>query len=56
MRIAMGLIFVLVGVLLIFGLFTGDTLLNALVNLANYWPMILVLVGLSILSSVKALR
>lgn len=56
MRIAMGLIFVLVGVLLIFGLFTGDTLLNALVNLANYWPVILVLVGLSILSSVKALR
>ncbi|MBN2253301.1 MAG: hypothetical protein JW701_06350 [Kosmotogaceae bacterium] len=56
MKIAMGLIFVLVGVLLIFGIFTGDTLLNAFVNLANYWPIILVFVGLSILSSIKGLR
>jgi len=56
MKIAMGLIFVLVGVLLIFGLFTGDTLLNAFVNLANYWPIILVFVGFSILSSIKGLR
>ncbi|MBN2218951.1 MAG: hypothetical protein JW697_01600 [Kosmotogaceae bacterium] len=56
MKIALGLIFVLVGVLLIFGLFTGDTLLNALVNLANYWPIILVLVGMSILASIRGLR
>jgi len=56
MKIALGLIFVLVGVLLIFGLFTGDTLLNALVNLANFWPIILVLVGMSILASIRGLR
>ena len=56
MKIAMGLIFVLVGVLLIFGIFTGDTLLNAFINLVNYWPIILVFVGLSILSSIKGLR
>jgi hypothetical protein len=56
MKLAMGLIFVLVGILLIFGIFTGDTLLNAFVNLINYWPIILVFIGLSILSGVKGLK
>lgn len=52
----MGLIFVFIGVLLIFGIFTGDTILNAFVNLINYWPIILIFVGLSILSGVKGLK
>lgn len=52
----MGLIFVLVGVLLVLGIFTGDTLLNAFINLINYWPVILIFIGLSILSNIKGLR
>lgn len=56
MRLAFGLIILLVGVFLVFGFFSADVFLNLLINFAKFWPIIIILVGIGILSGVKGMK
>lgn len=56
MRLAFGLIILLVGILLVFGFFSADVFLNLLINFSRFWPFIIILVGIGILSGVKGMK
>jgi len=53
LKLALGLILVILGILLVTGNLTMDSFHNVMFNLSDFWPMILIFVGLGILSSVK---
>lgn len=56
MKLAIGLIIVLIGVFLLLGVFSADIFLVFLTNLVRFWPAILILSGISILSGIRGLR
>lgn len=53
LKLVLGLIFVILGILLVTGNLTMDSFHNVLFNLTDFWPLILIFIGLGILSSVK---
>ena len=56
MKLALGLILVILGILLVNGTLTANSLYNVVFNLIDFWPVILIFIGLGILSSVKGFR
>lgn len=56
MRLFFGVLLLVVGILLVFGLFDSSIFSTILENLFYLWPFILILIGLSILSNIKGLR
>ncbi|HAA85574.1 MAG TPA: hypothetical protein DCE14_04380 [Kosmotogaceae bacterium] len=55
MKLVFGLIVLLLGVFLLLGVLSADVFLVFLTNLARFWPVVLILVGISILSGIKGL-
>ena len=47
MKLFFGLVFILVGVLLLFGFFTANLWANVLDNFIAVWPVIFIFIGLS---------
>ncbi|MFO7882289.1 MAG: hypothetical protein R6U52_07105 [Kosmotogaceae bacterium] len=56
MKVAIGTLLVIFGLLFIFGYFGSEILYNALYNFIFLWPVILIFIGLGILSSIKGLK
>ncbi|HPE69951.1 MAG TPA: hypothetical protein P5560_11450 [Thermotogota bacterium] len=56
MRLFIGLVILLVGVLLLMGGFNGEYFLGVLNNFLVYWPAIFIFIGISILANIPALK
>ncbi|MEA2066899.1 MAG: hypothetical protein U9O65_07415 [Thermotogota bacterium] len=56
MKVAIGTLLVIFGLLFIFGYFGPEILYNVLYNFIFLWPIILIFIGMGILSSVKGLK
>lgn len=56
MKVAIGTLLIIFGLLFIFGYFGPEILYNVLYNFIFLWPVILIFIGLGILSSVKGLK
>lgn len=56
MKVAIGTLLVIFGLLFIFGYFGPEILYNVLYNFIFLWPVILIFIGLGILSGVKGLK
>ncbi len=56
MKVAIGTLLIIFGLLFIFGYFGPEILYNVLYNFILLWPVILIFIGLGILSSVKGLK
>src|SRR6056297_2922609 len=56
MRLFFGILLLVIGILLVFGLFDASIFSTIFENLFYLWPFILILIGLSILSNIKGLR
>src|SRR6056297_1408726 len=56
MHLFFGVMLLVIGVLLVFGLFYATIFSTIFENLFYLWPFILILIGLSILSKIKGLR
>src|SRR6056297_1508379 len=56
MRLFFGVLLLVLGILLVFGLFNSSVFSTIFENLFYLWPFILILIGLSILSNIKGLR
>src|SRR6056297_2643210 len=56
MRLFFGILLLVIGILLVFGLFDSSVFSTIFENLFYLWPFILILIGLSILSNIKGLR
>ncbi|HPX98163.1 MAG TPA: hypothetical protein PLO74_08425 [Thermotogota bacterium] len=56
MKLFFGLVFILVGVLLLFGFFTANLWANVLDNFIAVWPVIFIFIGLSVMSNIRSLR
>ncbi len=56
MKVAIGTLLIIFGLLFIFGYFGPEILYNALYNFIFLWPIVLIFIGLGILSSIKGLK
>jgi len=56
LKVAIGTLLIIFGLLFIFGYFGPEILYNVLYNFIFLWPVILIFIGLGILSSVKGLK
>ncbi len=56
MRLFFGLTLLLIGVLIVFGIFDTSIFGTMIENLFFLWPFILIMIGISILSNIKTLR
>ncbi|MFP4461307.1 MAG: hypothetical protein ACLFQE_03845 [Thermotogota bacterium] len=56
MPLFFGVLLLVIGILLVFGLFDASIFSTIFENLFYLWPFILILIGLSILSKIKGLR
>jgi hypothetical protein len=56
MKLFFGLVFILVGISLLFGFFNAGIWSNALDNFIAVWPVVFIFIGLGILSNIRALR
>ncbi len=56
MRLFFGVIFLLIGVLIVMGLYDISIFGTMIENLFYLWPFILIIIGISILSNIKGLR
>ncbi len=56
MKLFFGLVFILVGGLLLFGFFTANLWANVLDNFIAVWPVIFIFIGLSVMANIRSLR